>query len=88
MSDGGLSDGDRSWLESRFRSLEEKMEKRDSAVTDLKIAVGLLKGDSGHQCVEEIKKHEAGSWAHSPYKAGGLIAAIVGVVEGAKKFFH
>jgi hypothetical protein len=87
MPDGGLTDGDRAWMETRFRSLEEKIENRDSKINDMKIDVELLKGSSGHKCTEEIQKHEAGSWAHSPYKASGLIAAVVGIVEGAKKFF-
>jgi hypothetical protein len=86
MADGGLTDGDRSWLETRFKALEEKIESRDSKVNDMRIDVELLKG--GHKCTEEIQKHEAGSWAHSPYKAGGLIAAVVGIVEGVKKFLH
>lgn len=86
MADG-LSDGDRAWLETRFKSLEDKISGQASSIGDLKIKVNTLEVGGVHKCAEEIQKHEAGSWAHSPYKAGGLLVAIFGVVEGVKKIF-
>ena len=86
MADG-LSDGDRAWMETRFKSLEEKIEKRDASINTIKIDVELLKSSGQHKCIEEIGKHEASSWAHNPYKAGGLIATVLGIFEAAKKFF-
>jgi hypothetical protein len=87
MPDGGLSDADRAWLESRFNGLEAKVEKRDSKVQDLEIKYAMLNVGSAHKCTEAIEAHESKSWAHSPYKAGGLLVSIFGVVEGVKKFF-
>jgi hypothetical protein len=87
VSDIGLSDGDRSWLESRFKSLEEKIDGKESKITSLRIDVETMKANNPHRCTEEIAKHEAASWSHNPYKAGGLLASIFAVVEGAKKFF-
>jgi hypothetical protein len=86
MSDG-LSDGDRTWLETRFKALEDKIVGQATDVGDLKLKVLTLELGSPHRCTEEIKKHEAGSWSHNPYKASGLIAGILGAVEAAKKIF-
>jgi hypothetical protein len=94
----GLSDGDREWLETRFREvrdeaaatrkvLEEKIDGKESKITGLRIDVETMKANNPHKCTEEIAKHEASSWSHNPYKAGGLLASIFAVVEGAKKFF-
>jgi hypothetical protein len=87
MSDGGLSGGDRAWLESRFRELADVMRGQDSKIGDLRIDVNTLKLNAPHKCTAEIQKHEAGSWAHNPYKASGLMAAVLGVFEAAKRFF-
>lgn len=86
MSDG-LSEGDRAWLETRFKILHDEIRGQATDVGDLKLKVNTLEVGSVHKCAEEITKHEASSWAHSPYKAGGLLVAIFGVVEGVKKFF-
>lgn len=86
MSDG-LSEGDRTWLETRFKALEDKITGQSADVGDLKLKVLTLELGSVHRCSEAIQKHEAGAWSHNPYKAGGLLVSILGVVEGAKKFF-
>jgi hypothetical protein len=83
----GLSDGDRQWLETRFRELTDKIEKKDSKVSSLEIDVTTLKLNAPHKCTEAIERHERGSWAHNPMKASALLGAIVGVYEGVKKFF-
>jgi hypothetical protein len=85
MADG-LTDGDRTWLETRFREIADVCRGQQSQLNDVKIDVNTLKTAAPHRCTEEIAKHEAASWAHNPYKAGGLIASIVGIVEGVKKF--
>lgn len=86
MSDG-LSEGDRQWLETRFQAILDKQGTQDTTIGDLKLKVLTLEIGSAHKCADAIQKHEAGSWAHSPYKAGGLLVAIFGVVEGVKKIF-
>jgi hypothetical protein len=86
MPDGGLSDSDRSWLETRFRAIEDKVEKKDSKVQDLEIKLAMLNVGSVHKCSEAIEAHESKSWAHNPYKATGLLAGVIGVLEGVKKF--
>lgn len=87
MSEGGLTDGDRAWLEVRFSEIRSEVKGQDNKIGDLRIDVNTLKVSSPHKCTEEIAKHEASSWAHNPYKAGGLLGAIFTAVEGAKKFF-
>ncbi len=86
MSDG-LSDNDRTWLETRFKNLQDDIRGQASGLSNLREKVIGLELGSVHKCADAIEKHEAGSWAHSPYKAGGLLVAVVGVVEGVKKFF-
>lgn len=86
MSDG-LSDGDRTWLETRFRQISDEIKSHATEVGDLKLKVNTLEVGAVHKCAEEIQKHEASSWAHSPYKAGGLLVAIFGIVESVKKVF-
>lgn len=86
MSDG-LSDGDRAWLETRFKALEDKISGHASDVGELKLQVRTLEVGAVHKCAEEIQKHEASSWAHNHYKAGGLLVTVFGIVEGIKKIF-
>jgi hypothetical protein len=83
----GLSDGDRQWLETRFRELTDKIERKDSKVDAIKIDVELLKGNAPHKCTEEIAKHEAASWSHNPKKAISLGMLVLGGVEAVRKFF-
>jgi hypothetical protein len=86
MSDG-LSEGDRAWLETRFQAILDKQGKQDTRVGDLELKIVTLDLGSAHKCSDAIQKHEAGSWSHNPYKAGGLLVTIFGIVEGVKKFF-
>lgn len=86
MADAGLTDGDRAWLEARFTELKSEMRGQDSKIGDLRIDVNTLKVAAPHRCTEAIDKHEARSWAHNPYKAGGLIAVVISSVEAVKKF--
>lgn len=87
MSDG-LSDGDRAWLETRFKTLHDEIKGHASSIGDLRLKINTLEIGSAHKCAEEISKHEATSWAHNPYKAAGLIASIVGAYEGVKRIFN
>jgi hypothetical protein len=87
MADGGLTDGDRTWLEARFSELRGEMRGQDTRIGDLRIDVNTLKVGNVHKCSEAIQKHEASSWAHNPYKATGLLGGVLGVFEAAKKFF-
>lgn len=86
MSDG-LSDGDRAWLESRFQAILEKQGTQDTLIGDIKLKVLTLELGSVHKCSEAIEKHEASSWSHNPYKAGGLLVSVLGALEGIKKIF-
>lgn len=85
MSDG-LSDGDRAWLETRFKNLTDEIRGHASSIGDLKLKINTLEVGSAHKCAEEIQKHEASSWAHNHIKAGGALVTIFGIVEGVKKF--
>lgn len=86
MPDAGLTDGDRAWLETRFTELKREIRGQDSKIGDLRIDVNTLKIAAPHKCTEAIERHEARSWSHNPYKASGLLASVVGVVEMVKKF--
>ena len=81
-----LSEMDWDRLNKRFDALEQKVERRDSAVHKLELEMTTLKVGSVHKCAEAIEKHESSSWAHNPYKATGLLGAAFGVVEAFKKF--
>ncbi len=87
MADGGLTDGDRNWLEARFSELRSEIKGQENKIGDLRIDVTTLRLGNVHKCSESIQKHEASSWAHNPYKASGLLAGVLGVFEAAKKFF-
>jgi hypothetical protein len=87
MSEVHLSDGDRAWLETRFKAILDKQGDQDTRIGDLQLEVVTLEVGSAHKCAAAIEKHEAGSWSHNPYKAGGFVAALVGIVEGARKIF-
>lgn len=75
-------------LDRKLKPLHEAIKESGTKVHRLDTAVSLLRAGSPHKCAEEIEKHEAGSWSHNPKKAMGLAAAVLGIVEGVREFFH
>ena len=82
-----LSDGDRQWLETKFRAVEDSFKEVGSKVHKLDGRVQRLEDGSPHKCEEAVKAHEEGAWSHNPKMAIGLGASIVAIIGGARAFF-